>query len=102
MRQAVGLAVLMMPSGQHQQRLAHVADDVGQVLARLLQLRGALGDLLLQRPVERPLLLDQPEVGADLVDQKVVVDGLEQVVDRADGEAALLELLGLEGGGQER
>jgi hypothetical protein len=65
------------------------------------QLGGALGDLLLQHAIELALLLDQPEVGADLVDQQVVVDRLEQVVHGADGEAALLELLGLEGRGEE-
>ena len=40
-------------------------------------------------------------VGADLVEKLVVVNGLQQIIDRADGVALALKLAGLECGGEE-
>ena len=70
-------------------------DALAQLAAQLL---GARRDLLFQHAVEVALLFDQAEIGADLVDQLVVIDGLRQVVHRAHCVAFLLEFLALEGG----
>ena len=93
---------LITPSGrQHQQRLAHVGKDVFEILLGLVQLGGPLRDLLLQYLIELAFFLDQPEIGADLVQELVVVDRFEQVVDRAYIVSLALKLFGLEGSGEE-